>query len=313
MSQSSDGSPVLILGGNGYIGSHVAEELLLRECPVRVLSRRIPGLLPDSSLKHPLLQFVLGDLSDTATCSNVIEGCSAVIHCVGPELPSASNHDPILDWHQQVEPTLQFLRVLRAVKPIRLLFISSGGTVYGPNAHLPTREDSTCQPVSAYGIHKLMIEKFLFLENYLHDLDFVVARISNPYGGRQRSEALQGAPSVFLSKILKGEVIDLWGDGQIKRDFVHITDVTDALIRMLDYNGDFRVFNIASSQSFSMMYLIERIEILTGCSALINNLPPRPFDVPVNELDIELAKSELSWVPKRNLDEGLKSSIQAFI
>ena len=311
MSQSSDGSPVLILGGNGYIGSHVVEELLLRECPVRVLSRHTPGLLPDLSLKNPLLQFVRGDLSDPATCSHAIDGCRAVIHCVGPELPSASNHNPVLDWHQHVEPTLLFLRLLRAIKPIRLLFISSGGTVYGPNAHIPTREDSICQPVSAYGIHKLMIENFLFLENYLHGLDYIVARISNPYGGRQRSEALQGAPSVFLSKILKGEAIDLWGDGRIKRDFIHVTDVTDALIRMLDYKGIYRVFNIASSQSFSMAHLIKRIEFLTGCSALVNELPSRPFDVPVNELDIELAKSELSWMPKLQLDEGLKRSIQA--
>lgn len=312
MSQLSDSSPVLILGGNGYLGSHLVEELLGLGCPVRVLSRRRTGLLPQSLLESPLLEYVLGDLSDSSACREALKGCSAVVHCIGPDLPSASNHNPALDWHQHVEPTLMFLRLLRDEPAIRFLFISSGGTVYGPNCVVPTPEGATCQPISAYGIHKLAIENFLFLEHYLFGLDYSIARIANPYGGRQRSQSLQGAPTVFLYKVLKGEPIDLWGNGSVRRDFIHIFDATDALIRMLKYKGNSRILNIGSSRSLSMIALIEKIETLTGRKAVINWLPQRPFDVAASELSIDLARAELDWCPMVQLDDGLMSSIERF-
>lgn len=277
---------------------------------MRVCCRVLPGLLPSAVLANPLLQCVQGDLLDPGFCYQALDGCSEVVHCIGPLIPFASNADPILDWHQQVEPTMVLLRVMREATPRRLLFISSGGTVYGPNCQTPTPESAICRPISAYGIHKLAIENFLFLEHHLHGLDYVVARIANPYGGRQRRNALQGAPTVFLSKVLKGEFIDLWGAGEIKRDFIHISDVSMALIRMLDYKGSFRVFNIGSSYSFTISHLIERIEVLSGRKALIKTLPSRPFDVPVNQLDISLARSELGWSPKLKLDGGIELCLQ---
>ena len=298
------------MGGNGYIGSHLVEELLRLGRSVRVCSRRLPGLLPAAVLNDPLLQCVQGDLLDPSFCYTVLDGCSAVVHCIGPVIPSASNADPILDWHQHVEPTMVLLGVMREASHCRFLFVSSGGTVYGPNCPIPTPEDAICKPISAYGIHKLSIENFLYLEHCLYGLDYVIARIANPYGGRQRRQALQGAPTVFLSKVLTGDCIDLWGAGEIKRDFIHISDVTDALVRMIDYQGTSHVFNIGSSISFSIKHLIERIEALSGRTALIRALPPRPFDVPVNQLDIDLARIELDWSPKLDLDEGIKQCLQ---
>ncbi|MDA9149326.1 NAD-dependent epimerase/dehydratase family protein [Synechococcus sp. AH-229-G18] len=298
------------MGGNGYIGSHLVEELLRKGRSVRVCCRRLPGLLPPAVLADPLLECVPGDLLDPSFCSDVLDGCSAVVHCIGPTIPFASNADPILDWHQHVEPTMVFLSVMREASPRRFLFLSSGGTVYGPNCETPTPETTLCRPISAYGVHKLSIENFLYSEHFLYGLDYVVARIANPYGGRQRSEALQGAPSVFLSKILNGEFIDLWGAGEIKRDFVHISDVIAALIQMLGYQGPSRVFNIGSSRSLSIKHLISQIEVLSGKKALIKVFPSRPFDVPVNHLDISLATKELEWSPRLELNEGIEICLQ---
>lgn len=277
---------------------------------MRVCCRRLPGLIPSEVLTNPLLQCVQGDLLDPSFCSEVLDGCSQVVHCIGPLIPFASNADPILDWHQQVEPTMVLLRVMREASPRRFLFISSGGTVYGPNCETPTPESASCRPISAYGIHKLTIENFLYLEHHLHGLDYVVARIANPYGGRQRSDGLQGAPTIFLSQVLKDEVITLWGAGEFKRDFVHISDVIASLIRMIDYQGAFRTFNIGSSHSVTIMQLIKRIEVLSGRKALIKTLPSRQFDVPVNHLDISLARSELDWSPKLELDSGLEMCLR---
>lgn len=301
---------ILILGGSGYLGSHTAEECLRQGYQVRVLSRRMPGLLPEWVCSHPRFESVVGDLSCPAVCREVLADCACVIHCIGTCSPAASFADPIADWQQQVAPTLTLLQTIRTAEASpRLIFISSGGTVYGPDCRTPTAETDVCRPICPYGIHKLVVEHYLHQEHYLHGLDYIVLRLANPYGGRQRSRAQQGAPSVFMKKMLDGEPIHLWGDGSVKRDFLHVFDVVRALIRSVVYQGSARVFNVGSSQAVSLSELIRRIESLTNRKALVQCLPARPFDVPVSELDITLIANEMQWAPSIDLDSGLSASL----
>lgn len=300
---------VLILGGSGYIGSHAAEELLRLGYKVRVFSRSFPGLLPPLVCSHPNFEAVVGDLACPTACQEALKDCSCVIHCIGTCSPAMSLEDPMSDWQQQVQPTVALLRMLRDIQPLRLIFISSGGTVYGPDAPTPTSETSLCRPVCPYGIHKLVIENYLYQEHFLHGLNYLILRLSNPYGGRQRPKGLQGAPSVFLNKVLRGEPIHLWGDGSVKRDFLHISDFVRALAIAVSYEGSERILNVGSSLSLSLSDLIQRIELLTRRQADVRLFPARPFDVAVSELDISLIASEFKWKPMIDLDAGLTLSL----
>lgn len=252
---------------------------------------------------------VTGDLCCAIACREALVDCSCVIHCIGTTSPALSLADPCSDWQQQVQPTLTLLSTLRDTHPLRLIFISSGGTVYGPDASTPTCETAICKPVCPYGIHKLLIENFLYQEHYLYGLNYLTLRLSNPYGGRQRSQGQQGAPSIFLNKVLRGEPIHLWGDGSVKRDFLHISDFVRALAIAVSYQGSERIFNVGSSHSVSLSDLIRRIELLTHCHADIRHLKARPFDVAVSELDISRITAEFNWKPRIDLDAGLTLSL----
>ena len=300
---------VLILGGSGYLGSHATEGLLRLGYQVRVLSRSGVGLLPTHILSHPRFELLDGDITSPSVCRKALSDCFCVINCIGTTSPAASVENPTSDWYQQVHPHLQLFTALREIQSIRLIFISSGGTIYGPNSIIPSTEASACRPICPYGIHKLSVENYLYQEHYLNGLDYLVLRLSNPYGGRQRFNAKQGVPSIFMHKILNGDPIILWGDGSVRRDFIHVSDFVSALASCIPYKGDFRIFNVGSSSSVSLNDLIYLIECLSGRNAIVQTQPARAYDVPISQLDINRILSETGWSPKVDLKTGLSKSL----
>lgn len=169
------------------------------------------------------------------------------------------------------------------------MFLSSGGTVYGIPKYLPIDELHPTDPLCSYGISKLTIEKYLDLYRLLYGIDYVVLRISNLYGERQRLIAAQGAAAVFLGKALKGEKVTIWGDGSVARDYIYIADVIDSLIAVMNYFGKERIFNVGSGVARTLLELIEVIESVAGRKVDLEFKPSRTFDVPVNSLDIRRA------------------------
>ena len=279
---------------------------------VRVLCRRPPGLLPTELLTHPRVELVVGDLCDPAVCRGVLEGVGPVVLAMGGSLPAPSNRNPVDDAQSQLIPVLTLLVAMRAFPPRRVVFLSSGGTIYGAAARLPSRESDRCQPLCAYGISKLALEQHLQLEHALHGLDYRIARLSNPYGGRQRMDGPQGAPSVFLAKALCGQPIEIWGDGSVSRDFIHIKDVMHALCLLLEDAGDERLFNIGSGVSTSLTTLLATIERCIGRSVACHYRPGRSCDVPRSCLAIERAQQQLHWAPKVSLEAGLTACVADF-
>lgn len=297
--------PVLVVGGSGFLGSHMVESLVGRGRAVRVLCRRPPGLLPSHVVIHPLVDIRAGDLRETAVCQSVLEGVGSIVLAMGGSLPASSNLDPLLDVQSQLIPILKLLEVMREDPPRRVVFLSSGGTVYGAAARFPSRETDLCQPLCAYGISKLALEHYLHLDHVLHGLDYRIARLSNPYGGRQRVDGLQGAPSIFLAKALRGESIEIWGDGSVSRDFIHISDVIPALCLLLEDTGPERIFNIGTGVSTTLLTLLATIEQCIGRPVARKFLPARPCDVPRTCLNIDLARQHLRWQPTLSLEAGL--------
>lgn len=299
-------SRLLVLGGKGFIGSHLIEALLKDGHSVRSFDRPNPALGPDSVAAQPGLQVVEGDFSNEADVVRALEDCETCFHLISTTLPKSSNADPVFDIETNLTATVRFLNQAVRSGLKKVVFVSSGGTVYGRTQQLPIDEDHPTNPISSYGITKLAIEKYLGLFLELHGLEYSVLRLSNPYGERQRTNASQGVIAVFLAKALRGEPLEIWGDGTVVRDYLHISDVTRALLAAASCHSQEHVFNIGSGEGTSLNEIIDVIGRVTGREVARTYLKARAFDVPASVLSIERASKALGWRPEVPLVEGIK-------
>lgn len=294
----------IILGGGGFIGSAIVDRLLLDGHSVRIFER--PRVAPFRKFKvGEQVEWIAGDFLSTHDIGVAVDGADVVLHLVSTTLPKNSNDDPIYDVQSNVVGTLQLLNAMVARKVRKIIFISSGGTIYGIPKYLPIDERHPTDPLVSYGIAKLAIEKYLHLYERMHGIKTISLRVSNPYGERQRVETAQGVVSVFLHRMLTGNPIEIWGDGNVTRDYIHISDVAEAFAKAVEYSGSSNVFNIGSGSGSSLNQLIGMLEEIIGRPIEHHYLPARPFDVPVNVLNNELALSELHWAPSVSIREGI--------
>jgi len=297
-----------IFGGGGFIGSAIADRLLADGHQLRIFERpRVDPYRKFLDSEH--VEWVTGDLLSVHDVGAAIDGSDAVIHLVSTTLPKSSNEDPIYDVTTNLVATLQLLDAMVARKVGKIVFISSGGTVYGTPRHIPVEEDHPTEPQVSYGIVKLAIEKYLLMYERLHGIKTTILRVANPFGERQRVETAQGAVGVFLHKALLGQPIEIWGDGSVTRDYVYISDVAEAFANALTYSGAESVFNISSGEGTSLNDLIALMEHLLKRPVERRYFPGRAIDVPVNVLCNDLARRELGWAPKVPLFVGLERTV----
>lgn len=295
---------ITIFGGGGFIGSTIADRLLTEGHALRIFER--PRVQPYRKFKDDeAVEWIAGDLSSTHDVSDAIQGVDAILHLVSTTLPKNSNDDPIYDVQSNVVASLHILNAMVVHKVRNIVFISSGGTVYGNPLYLPVDEKHPTNPVVSYGITKLAIEKYLQMYERLHGIKAITLRVANPYGERQRIETAQGAVGVFLHHALKGIPIEIWGDGSVTRDYIHVSDVAVAFVKALHYTGDQRLFNVSSGVGTALNALIDALEDALGKSIERRYLPGRPFDVPVSVLCNNLARSELNWTPLVSMPDGI--------
>ncbi len=299
----------LILGGKGFLGSHLADALVTHGYDVRVFDRH--GAI---TLSHPRtslsVEWVDGDLNHEGDLHDALAGCDVVFHLVSTTLPISSNADPVFDIESNLVGSLRLLNHALVAGVKRIVFISSGGTVYGLPRYLPIDEAHPTDPICSYGIGKLAIEKYLALYQRLHGLGSVVLRLSNPFGERQ-AHSNQGAVNVFLKKALRGETIEIWGDGSIVRDYIFIDDCVDAMLKALTYPSTTpSVFNIGSGVGMSLNELLAEIEQVTGKETKRVYTKGRTFDVAKSVLAIGKAKDHLGWQPTTPFREGLRRTAQ---
>jgi UDP-glucose 4-epimerase len=224
---------------------------------------------------------------------------------VSTTLPQNSNENPVYDVESNVAGSLAMLQSAVRNKIRKVIFASSGGTVYGIPKQIPIPETHATDPLCSYGICKLAVEKYLHLFQALHGLDYCVLRLSNPFGERQRIASAQGAVTTFLHKALNAELIEIWGDGSVVRDYVYVGDAAQAMIAAIHEQANGRVVNVGSGLGQSLNDILAAIEKLTGRSVRRTYTKGRPFDVPFNVLDIGCARSVLGWQPGVSFAEGL--------
>jgi len=294
-----------VFGGGGFIGSSICDRLLQEGHSVRIFER--PKVQPYREFRvDERVEWMEGDMLSEGDLKECLQGVDAVFHLVSTTLPKNSNEDHIYDVQSNLVGSLRLLEAMVTQKVSKIIFISSGGTVYGPPQYLPVDENHPTNPMVSYGITKLAIEKYLRIYRDLHGLKPIILRVSNPFGARQRIESAQGAVTVFLHRALHGDPIEIWGDGSVIRDYLHVSDVAEAFIKSLDYNGNEMVFNISSGKGISLNDLVTIISNSTGRSLKKQHLPARNFDIPVNILCNKLASREIGWQPKTDIEEAIK-------
>lgn len=299
----------VLLGGAGFMGSHLAERLLAAGHAVRVFDLCERGIV-DGAAGCRDVEWLRGSFLDAADVTAAVAGCQGVFHLVSTSLPQSSNQDPARDVADNVIGTLHLLEACRRQGGCKIVFASSGGTVYGMPRSGSITEDHPTHPTTSYGICKLTVEKYLELYRVLHGLDYCVLRISNPFGERQRIASGQGAITTFLHRAFRGEPIEIWGDGSVVRDYLYVGDVAEAMARALDYRGTHRVINIGSGVGRDLNAILAAIEMVIGRPVERRHVPARNFDVPANVLDIGLARAELGWAPATPFEEGLRRTLR---
>lgn len=291
----------LVLGGCGFIGRHVVQALTTHQLPVVVLD-----VHADATASTPGCTYVPGDFSDTAKLDAVMagHGITHVVHLVSTTLPKSSNEDKTYDVQSNIVQTLRLLDLCVQHRVQRLLFMSSGGTVYGAPQQVPVTENHPNHPLCSYGISKLAIEKYLFLYQHLHGLNYVVLRAANPYGPGQNPLSGQGVVANFIHKMHSGQRLEVWGDGETVRDYFHVRDLADLTRRAL-LSSAVGVFNAGSGVGWSLNRLIDVLQHTLEVPAQVLYKPARGLDVPAIVLDCSAALDAFGWRASTPLSAGV--------
>ena len=300
------GYRILVLGGAGFIGQHLCRALLLSGADVRCFDLNLPK---KNSIVYELekrAEWLRGDFSDADQLKAAVDGMDYVFHLVSSTIPDTSNSDLQYDISSNVLSTLMLLEVVKYSSVKKLIFISSGGTVYGIPKTIPISELHETNPICGYGIHKLAIEKYLYLYHYNHGLDYCILRLSNPYGEAQISDRSQGVIGKFVYKVIMREKLEIWGDGNVVRDYIYIDDVIDALLLTIRYEGKEKVLNVSSGKGHSLRDIVTLMENEAETPLEVTFTSSRHVDVPLNVLDNSLIKSELKWKPSVDMKSGIR-------
>ena len=300
---------VLVIGGCGFIGTHIVGTLGSFGTESVVFDRN-----GDPKNNTRFCTYLSGDIGDHGAIERIIEryGIERVIHLVSTTLPKASNEDMKADVAGNVIQTLSLLDAFVRTGIRKILFMSSGGTVYGKPQSLPVSENHPTDPICSYGIGKLAIEKYLALYKHLYGLNYIVLRAANPYGSGQNPLAGQGIIANFVRRILCGMPLEVWGDGRIIRDYLDVRDLA-ILARLALHSEHCGVFNAGSGVGTSIEDLIRKIAEITHMAPHVIHKEQRIFDVPAIVLDCAKAEKTFGWKAAISLETGLADYIGWYV
>jgi len=299
----------LILGGSGFIGRHVA--ILLARAGYRVTlgSRRPMAYVVPAEIQN-LVTWQAVELG-SADWDALVADADVVHHYAWSSIPASANANPGGDLLINVGATIDLLDAVRRRGGGRIVFSSSGGTVYGKLRETPVREDHAVAPITAYGAGKATAEVYLSLYRAMHGLDCRIARVANPYGAGQDLSRGLGAVTTFLHHALRGQRIVIWGTGDVVRDYIHISDVAKCLVKLAigPKQEDF-IFNVGSGVGISLNDVVSELEMRLGRALDVSRTETRAFDVPVSVLAIERARAVLDWTPALSFSEGIGRTLE---
>jgi len=292
----------LVVGGSGFLGSHVVDALLAEGHEVRVLDLRPPAAELSTAWKD--VQFLRGSMLDARAVEDATRSCNYVFHYATTTIPKTSIEDPELD-NQNLVGTLRLVRASQKAKVEKIVFPSSGGTLYGKPDRLPVPEDAPLRPGSPYAATKIAIESHLAAARRIYGLDYAVVRYGNPYGPRQDPAGKMGVVAVVFGLLRGGKSPTLYGDGTTVKDFFYASDAASAAIAVLGSSED-HVFNVGSGRGTSIRELFTVMAKVIGDRFEPLRAPTLPGDEPACVLDTGRIRRAFGWQPKVDLETGLR-------
>jgi UDP-glucose 4-epimerase len=291
----------LVIGGSGFIGSHIVDVLCRNKYTVTVFDKEYDRFRE----RTEGVRYIRGSFQDQLVLAEALSGIDIVVHALSTSVPSTSNNSPIDDIMGNLVGTVHLLNLMLENKIKRILFISSGGTVYGIPKSLPLDEQHSTNPINSYGIIKLTIEKYLLMYEKLYGLEPIIIRGSNAYGPRQGHIGVQGFIATSLYKMLQNEEITIYGDGELIRDYIFVEDLAELCCTAI-VSKEKGIFNGGSGRGYTLNEIIKIITTVSGKKLILAQMPGRLFDVKENVLCIKKAEARLGWTPKTSIESGIK-------
>lgn len=302
---------LLILGGTGFIGIHLTLRLLKEENNfITVLGHKV-NEYPEILKKNKRIQIIMGDFCEIKCFDKLVADHKFVFHLVSTTVPASSNKSISDELVQNIQSTTLLLEACVRQQVQRVCFVSSGGAIYGISG-CRSKEEDPQQPITAYGIQKLTIEKLLYLYYYQYGMDYRIVRIANPYGPYQRVDGLQGIVSTFIYRALQGENLVVYGDGVAVRDYIYIEDAVTALVNVMNDNTCYKLYNIGSGKGITINQLILLIQKILDLSVFVRYEPVRKVDVPLNILNVNRYEKEFGKIATTDFITGIKKTAEFY-
>ena len=280
---------ILIIGGLGFIGSNLIENLLAENKRNKIIVFDFYGSINQFNEE---IEIIYGDFNDVKSLEPIFQKYKIhkVIHLVSATVPFTSNLNIVYDIQANLIPTINLLHLMVNYKVPNLIFFSSGGSIYGVTENKSVNENHPTNPISSYGMIKLTIEKYIHFFNKQYGLNYLILRVSNPYGSYQTSNK-QGIINVFMRKIIRGEKIEVRGDGSAVRDYIFVKDLTKIVIQLLNLNINNTIINIGSGAGKSINEILSVFKKITNKDLNVRYTKAPLSDIPYNVLDVSKLKS----------------------
>lgn len=295
---------VLVIGGTGFIGTHLIDRLV-NDHVVRIYSPSA-GLISKESV-----QGFSGKVEDIKNLEPHAAWADMVIHLSSTTTPKTSIEDPCYDAASNLLPMIGLLELLKARKT-RLIFCSSGGGVYGNAENFPIREDAVKKPTTPYGITKLAMEEYILHYNLNYQTPYLIVRPSNIYGPNVKAVGTLGLINTLVYNSIHHQTTSIWANPSNIRDYIFIEDFMNGFTQLINMNAE-GIYNIGSGEGHSISHIIERVEKHLGNKSLIE-FPKRYLkDEATNILDIHKINQLTGWLPETSLDMGIKKIADHFL
>lgn len=289
----------VVIGGSGFVGTALCQRLAEAGHAVTIVDVRTPAVLLSGTHYAPL------PTDDQDALVDILQGADVCFHLASTTTPGTADRDVLYDLNSNVGFSIKLFDAAALANVGRVVFLSSGGTVYGPDAIVPSVESHALNPISTYGASKVAIENYLRVFRSKRGLDYKVARLANPYGPGQDINKAQGAIPIFMRRVLSGTPIEIWGDGEIVRDFIYIDDAIDALVAIAFNTGTSHVYNVGSGTGASINTVLDILRRISGLGVAVDYQPARGFDVQKSVIDCSLIRDDLGWQVATSLEQGM--------
>ena len=299
---------ILILGAAGFIGTNLAIALG-KQHKLLLVDENMEYFCGNPILKEDNVEVFITKFDKSTSFDAILRGADIVFHLISTNDPATSNKDIGAELEDNVAITVNVLEACIQNNVKKIIFISSGGTIYG-EGKCPLSEEAPTNPITTYGIQKLTIEKIIYLYSYIHGIDYRIVRMANPYGPYQRPNGKLGAVTTFTYKALKNEMIEIYGDGTNVRDYIYIDDAIAAIINVAMKDTNYKVYNIGSGKGRSLVEVVKCIESLMDKKIEVMYSDKRSVDLKENYLDSTRYIKEFGPIETISLKEGIRLTAQ---